>query len=52
MVRPINFSVRRAYDLEKNGAVQIDRLGLEMRSRAKSAKQLISWSFNPSNSDV
>jgi hypothetical protein len=37
----VNFSLRRAYHLEKNGAVQVHRLGLEMHGRAKPAKRLI-----------
>jgi hypothetical protein len=36
----VNFSVRRAH-LEKNGAVQVHGLGLEMHGRAKPAKRLI-----------
>jgi hypothetical protein len=37
----VNFSLRRAYHSEKNGAVQVDRLGLEMYGRAKPAKRLM-----------
>jgi hypothetical protein len=33
----VNFGVRRGYHLEKNGAVQVHSLGLEMLGRAKSA---------------
>jgi hypothetical protein len=35
----VNFGVRRAFPAEKNGAVQVRGLGLEMRGRAEPANR-------------